>query len=245
MALRMTPYVLIAAVAVAGALAVYGSSYGSSPTSFAVSAPAAPVDDTPSLPEMGSDVLPPNHPPIGDSTLGAAPLGASPHGASPLGASPHGASAPASDEEPAITWTVPKTWETAPNPNAMRLATYRPPAIADASSEIAEVSVARAGGAVEDNVQRWLAQFDAAGTAKRVTKDVRGVKIQVVEVTGTYQGNGMTPGAAPSSHLGWTLVGAIVETSSSSYFFKLLGPAAAVKSARPAFDAMLDGMKAL
>jgi hypothetical protein len=38
------------------------------------------------------------------------------------------------------------------------------------------------------------------------------------------------------------MVGAIVETPSLPYFFKMTGPAAAIRAARPAFDRLVDGV---
>jgi hypothetical protein len=142
-----------------------------------------------------------------------------------------GALGAASDEPAAITWKLPASWQTAPNPNAMRVATYRP------SPEI-EVSVARAGGSTEANIERWIGQFDGAGPAARADKVVRGLAVKVVEVSGTYAGGGMMPGAS-EPHPGWTLVGAVVETPGSHYFFKMLGPTEQVVAARASFDALI------
>ena len=101
------------------------------------------------------------------------------------------------------------------------------------------MSVARAGGTPEANIQRWLAQFDSAGKDTRTEKTVRGLHATIVEVGGTYAGMGGMGGA---SHPGWELLGAIVETGASSYFFKMLGPAAAVKAAHASFDALLASL---
>lgn len=149
------------------------------------------------------------------------------------------ASVPANHEEDAVTWKVPDKWRTAPNPSTMRLATYKIPAAAGA--EEAEMSVARAGGSVDDNIERWVGQFENAGKEARTVKKVHGVKVTIVELGGTYLGGG-TMGGAPASHAGWALLAAIMETSGSPYFFKLTGPAATVKAARPAFDALVDSI---
>jgi hypothetical protein len=130
-----------------------------------------------------------------------------------------------------MVWTVPTGWQTSPNPNAMRIATYRP-------SPDTELSVARAGGSTEANIHRWIGQFDDAGKDVRTEKTVRGLSVHIVEVSGTYLGSGM-PGAAADSRAGWTLVGAVVDTPGSRYFFKLLGPGDQVGAVRPSFDALL------
>jgi hypothetical protein len=50
----------------------------------------------------------------------------------------------------------------------------------------------------------------------------------------------MGPGAASTPRPRWSLLAAIVETAGSPYFFKLLGPAATVRAARPAFDGLVS-----
>lgn len=165
--------------------------------------------------------LPPNHPMIGP------------------GGAPIASVRPTSDERAAITWTVPDGWKIAPNPNAMRLATYRIAPVAGDTDE-AEVSISRAGGTTDANIQRWVGQFDAAGKDTRIEKTVKGMKVTIVDVTGTYAG-GMTPGAS-TPHTGWALVGAIIETSGSPYFLKMIGPAKTVRASRAALEKLVDGV---
>ena len=136
--------------------------------------------------------LPPNHPDIG--ATGA----------------PRGMQGQDPDQEQAIVWKVPAKWTVVPNPNTMRLATYHVPAAAGAPDE-AELSVTRAGGSTEANVQRWIGQFADAGPDKRTEKKVHGLKIAMVEVSGTFQAGGMTP-EAKGPRPGWSLRGAVVET---------------------------------
>jgi hypothetical protein len=118
----------------------------------------------------------------------------------------------------------------------MRIATFRP---ADESSDAPEITITRAGGTTEANIQRWLDQFDNRGIEKRTALEVHGLDVMVVEVSGTYMGGSMMPGSPSPTHAGWTLVGAIVPTSGSAYFFKLLGPSAKVQGARASFDALV------
>lgn len=177
------------------------------------------------VPEIHAAVLPPNHPPLGSPTQG----------------SPAGPPVPASDEGPAITWKVPGAWKAMKSSSAMRIGTYCVNPGSHAALP-AEVSVVRAGGTTEANIQRWLDQFDDAGQETRTTKTVRGLKITIVEVRGTYLGGSMTPDASPVAHSGWALLGAIVEAPSSPYFFKLTGEAGTVHAARASFDELLDSV---
>jgi hypothetical protein len=68
---------------------------------------------------------------------------------------------------------------------------------------------------------------------------VRGLAVKTVEVGGTFAGGGMMPGAASEPRAGWTLVGSVVETQGSHYFFKMVGPTSRVRAARPSFDSMI------
>jgi hypothetical protein len=219
MSIRFASYVVIPAVLVAGALALYGVERAPdtiAPLHAISTATATAADGL--MPENG-ETLPPNHPPIGAAM------------------SPHGLLPPATDEAPALTWTMPAAWQEAPNPNAMRLATYHAPGGV-------EVSVSRAGGATEANITRWMSQFDNVGRQGRVEKTVHGLHVVTVDVTGTFVGGGMSGGTSAQAqpHPDWAMVGAIVETPSLPYFFKMTGPAGAIRAARAAFDRLVDGV---
>lgn len=167
--------------------------------------------------------LPANHPPIDGTT------------------SPHdGMRTPvaSSDEAPAITWQAPTGWKTMPNPNPMRIATYRPTADS-------ELIVVRAGGTTDANIQRWIDQFDEPASTQRARRTVHGLGVEVLEASGTYNGGGLTAGAPAQPHPGWSLLGAVVETPGSSYFFKLLGPSDQIQATRASFDALIGSIRPL
>jgi hypothetical protein len=170
----------------------------------------------------GPSELPPGHPPIG------------------AGVAAHGTALPPANEAPSVTWTAPGSWSALANPTSMRLATYRVPRAAG-DTEDAEVTVTRAGGTTEANIERWLNQFDDRGKDTRSKKNVRGLQVTVVEVSGTYLGSGMMAGPSVP-HPGWTLLGAVVEAPGTPYFVKVTGPAATVRSSRAAFGALLDSL---
>jgi hypothetical protein len=140
--------------------------------------------------------------------------------------------------EPSLTWTAPATWPTKPNASAMRIATLAVPhARGDAVD--AELSIARAGGGVEANIERWIGQFADAGKERRRQKTVRGLRVTIVELDGAYGGMSTNQ----ERHTSWALLGAIVETPGQPYFFKLVGPAATVRAARAPFEALVDSVK--
>jgi hypothetical protein len=219
MAIRFASFAVIPAVLVAGALALHGVEHAPDAVASTHAASPAPASGGEGVMPENGETLPPDHPPIG------------------AGMSPHGSLPPATDEAPALAWTKPAGWQEAPNPNAMRLATYHAPGGV-------EVSVSRAGGATEANIQRWTSQFDDVGREGRVEKTVHGLHVVTVDVAGTFVGGGMSNGtSAPAQpHPDWAMVGAIVETPDLPYFFKMTGPAAAIRAARPAFDRLVDGI---
>jgi hypothetical protein len=218
MSIRLASVVVLPVILVAGGLALRGAepvTQASAATGHPTSAPQAAAG----MPPGGnSPALPPNHPPIGGAM--------SPHGSPPP---------PSVDEAPALAWKMPEGWQEAPNPSTMRLATYHAPGGV-------EVSVSRAGGATEANIQRWIAQFDGLGHEERAERTVHGLHVVLVDLAGTYLGGGMTPGAPSEPRPDWAMVGAIVETRSSPYFFKMTGPAASVRTARAAFDRLVEAV---
>lgn len=224
MSLRLTSYAVFPTLFIAGGLALYGFEHASEAN------PAAPPRSSERRP-MGpmardaprsdnGDPLPPNHPPIGAMM------------------SSHPSLPAASDEPAAIAWTVPEAWKVAPSPSKLRLVTYQVPGGVD-------VSVSRAGGQTESNIARWIDQFDDVSARNRVDKTIRGLQVVTVDVAGTYTGGGMAGtggGAAAQTKPDWAMAGAIVESRSPSYFFKMTGPASAVRAARPAFDKLVDSI---
>jgi hypothetical protein len=210
--LRLPSVFAIVAIASAGAFAA-GRSTSASTSAHSVDCPPAAPEPVVTAPD---NELPPGHPAIGDQPPG----------------DPHPAEAEGED----LAWQAPPRWQSVPNASSMRLATYRVPR-APGDSEDGDVSVTRAGGSVDANVERWIGQFDEASqkTAKKVTKKMSGFAVTIVEVNGTF-GGGMGGGG---SKPGWGLLGAIVSTPGMPYFFKITGPSKTVASARAELESML------
>jgi hypothetical protein len=103
------------------------------------------------------------------------------------------------------------------------------------------------GGTVDANVARWRAQVlgaDGKPSAGKVTnRTVRGVKVTIVDSSGTYTGTGgpMSAGAKPVS--GYRLLGAIAEGRGGNVFFKLTGPSKTIAAQQAAFDQMLSSIQ--
>lgn len=185
-------------------------------------------------PIEGTEPLPTGHPAVGAAGTGAANVHAG-------GTEGLGGGLNAMEEEavpPSIEWTVPTRWQLVPSESKMRVATYKIPRAAG-DSEDAELSVIRAGGDMDSNIDRWIGQFDESGqqTAKRLDKTISGFKVAVIEIKGAYTGMGGAP------HPGYAMLSAIVDTADMKHFFKMTGPEKTVLAARAEFDALVDSLK--
>jgi hypothetical protein len=148
----------------------------------------------------------------------------------------------------AIKWDDPPRWQKRKPANSMRAAEYAIPRAAgdpeDGECVIITFGPGQGGG-VDQNIDRWVAQFAGATDTKRTSREANGTKITRVETTGTYTPM-MMPGqasAGPTTRPGWHLVGAIVEAPSGLWFFKLTGPKATITAATAEFDAMLSSVR--
>lgn len=151
------------------------------------------------------------------------------------------AEAPSGPED--IAWDAPKSWQSVPNANTMRKATYKIAKVGN-DSEDAELTVSSAGGGVDANIKRWAGQFGNANP-KTEDRNPNGLKVTVVEIKGTYaSGGGMMGG--PSTPKGdYMLLGAVVEGGDNRlHFFKMTGPEKTVTAAKKDFDALVASFRA-
>ncbi len=146
-----------------------------------------------------------------------------------------------------LTWTDPEGWTKEPQQRPMRLATYQVPGADDTSP--AELAVFHFGpgdgGGIEANITRWVGQFSDVPSTEVVRAEKMtsaGAQVHVLEIPrGTFAA-GM-PGAPPTPQPDYGLLGAVVESPSGSYFFKLTGPSATVASQRARFHQLLDSVR--
>ncbi len=145
--------------------------------------------------------------------------------------------APAGD--PGLTWTPPASWTRAAE-RPMRFATYRVGrAAGDSDVECAVFYFgAGQGGSVDDNVDRWAAQFVGAPNPSRQKLTVNGLEVTRVVIDGTFLSPG-TDMRSQGQQPDWRLLGAIARGPRGEVFFKLTGPVARVTAAESEFDAML------
>ncbi|HEY1957259.1 MAG TPA: hypothetical protein VGH28_16685 [Polyangiaceae bacterium] len=206
--MQKSTIILAAGLAAAVAFALIWGSPAQPPAPQSVATdPTEPNE--PNAPNANAD-MPPDHPAVDNAS----------------------AFAPPTTEPAALTWKAPAKWTKVPNPNAMRLATYK-------ISDDTELVVTRAGGDLQSNIERWKGQFEGEAVVQQSQKKVHDLRVTIVKIEGTY-GGGMDPSAAP--HEGWTMLAAIVETPEQPYFFKIVGPSATVTAAEKPFDEMIEAL---
>jgi hypothetical protein len=152
---------------------------------------------------------------------------------------------PAAPADPGVEWQTPARWVEEPA-SGMRLATYAIPASSGAG-EGARCAVyyfgPGQGGGRDDNIERWIGEFENPGKPSRRDFQVRGLEVAQVGVTGTYMAHAAPSDGAAGSAPGWMLLGAVVEGPHGALFFKLTGPAASAASAAKEFDALLASLR--
>lgn len=143
-----------------------------------------------------------------------------------------------------VSWIVPERWSEG-SQKPMRVATYTTPA-ATGDTEGGECGVfyfgSGQGGDVQMNIDRWVNQFEN-GKPKQSSKEVNGMKVELVQIDGTY----LAPGGPMMQSSGkfekYRLLGAIVAGPEGSVFFKLTGPAKTIAEAESDFNTLVQSLK--
>jgi hypothetical protein len=136
-----------------------------------------------------------------------------------------------------LRFKVPDGWETEKTSSSMRIAQYKLPK-AEGDNEDASLVLyyfgATQGGTAQANIDRWISQMQqpdgssSKDKAKTETTTVNGLKVTMVDVTGTYTAE-MAPGSGSfHNDVNYRLRAAVVETPKGNYFVKLAGPAKTV-----------------
>ena len=175
---------------------------------------------------------------------------------SPAEPDPPPAAAPQGPAVAPLVWTAPAAW-TAQDPpkGGPKKAGYKTAKAGDDKEE-ADIEVlfygTGAAGDPEKRFKEWFALFDGdvGATAKRESFDVGALKVEMVEVSGTYK-IALGPPVGPKKRAAmqmvkenFRLVGAAVKTPDrGTWFFKMAGPSDSVQAARDAFRTMLESSK--
>jgi hypothetical protein len=142
-----------------------------------------------------------------------------------------------------LRWTLPARWTVAAA-KPMRVATYTIPGAAGA--EAGECGVfffgTGQGGGIDENLQRWVGQFEGASAPKKSEKTINGLKVHLIAVSGAYLSPSGPMMQSQGKKPGWSLSGAIVEAPEGNVFFKCVGPTATVQKAQPEIDELLKSI---
>ena len=156
----------------------------------------------------------------------------------------------ASESGPAVAgirWSIPTGW-TEQGPRQMRIATYGTPS-AGGDAEGGECAVfffgPGQGGTVDQNVDRWIGQFEKPTGESRSSKEVNGLTVTTVKVNGTYVGMvaPMMQQQQGAKKPNYSLLGAIVMAPEGPVFFKLTGPSASVAQAESSFNSLIASLQ--
>jgi hypothetical protein len=133
----------------------------------------------------------------------------------------------------------------------MRVAQFVIPRVAGdaADAELVIYYFGGSGGGVDANIDRWIGQMQqpdgapSATRAKRSTRTINGLKVSLVDVSGTYVAE-TTPGSAQRhNNPNFRLRAAVIETANGPYFIKLTGPARTVSASEADVERFLGSLK--
>lgn len=150
-----------------------------------------------------------------------------------------------------LAYVKPDAWKLVPTKSSMRVAQFTiPRAPGDtADAELVIYYFAGGGGGVEANIERWIGQMQqpdgapSATRAKRTSRTINGMKVSLVDVTGTYVAE-MMPGAGQRhNNSNYRLRAAVIETANGPYFVKLTGPAKTVTASDADVERFLGSLK--
>jgi hypothetical protein len=149
-----------------------------------------------------------------------------------------------------LLYTKPAAWTAAPTTSSMRVAQFAVPRAKGeaADAELIVYYFGGSGGSVDANIDRWIGQMEqpdgrkSSEVAKRSTRNVNGLPVTLVDVSGTYVAE-MTPGSSQRHNSpNFRLRAAVVTTPNGPYFIKLTGPAATVAAAEADFERFLGSI---
>jgi len=147
-----------------------------------------------------------------------------------------------------MTLTAPESWKKKMPSVRIVEFEYEVPAV-EGDERPGRMTVMGAGGSVEDNINRWIGQFEQknGGSSKDKTKKeeakIAGQKVYLVDISGTYKDQ-PGPFAPAVKRENYRMLAAIIATEKSGqYFVKFYGPKATVDKNEEAFKKMIDSLK--
>jgi len=116
--------------------------------------------------------------------------------------------------------------------------------IAEGDSKAGRMTVMGAGGTVEANIDRWVAQFEMKdGDKPKISKEkIAGQTVHRIDLTGSYRDG--RPFGPKTLRPGYRMLAAIVETEDhGNYFLKFYGPKATVTKHEKGFETIVSSLK--
>ena len=143
-----------------------------------------------------------------------------------------------------LRYKTPEGWVSEKPGSSMRAAQYKLPK-AEGDTEDASLVLyyfgSDQGGSVRDNFDRWISQIQqpdgksSTDKAKMETLTPNGLKVTMIDVTGTYTAETSPGSGVRLNKPNYRLRGAVVETPKGNYYIKLVGPEKTVNRWNEAF----------
>jgi hypothetical protein len=147
-----------------------------------------------------------------------------------------------------ISLTAPESWKKKTPKVRIIDFEYEVPA-AEGDETPGRMTVMGAGGSVEDNINRWIGQFeqkDGSSSKDKTKKEettIAGQKVYLVDISGTYKDQ-PGPFAPAVKRDDYRMLAAIISTEKNGqYFVKFYGPKATVGKNEEAFKKMIGSLK--
>jgi hypothetical protein len=205
---------------------------GSEPTSPSAPTATAPPPMPPVSPESGAIANPAVH--DSAATVGTDGL---PANHPPLDGVPGSAQG--------LAWTAPAEWESQPPSSDMRLAQWSLPGTSPAECAVFNFA---GGGTAQDNVQRWVRQFEPTPgvpeeEAEQAEITSNGLTLTLLRAGGTYLAQGPTMTGPVERRPDHRLFGAITTIGEQMYFLKCVGPSATMLSHQPSMEQLARSLQ--
>lgn len=144
---------------------------------------------------------------------------------------------------------APARWEKQPPRVRIIEAELSVPPKEDEQADPGRLTIMRAGGSVEANIERWYGQFvqpdgkSSKEAAKVEAKEFSDLNVHLVDLSGTYLDR-RGPFAPAQKRENYRMLAAIIETDGAgNYFIKFVGPQETVKDNEKAFAQMVETLQ--
>lgn len=144
-------------------------------------------------------------------------------------------------------FTAPEKWVKKEPKSKIVEFEYAAPA-AKGDTDDGRLTIMKAGGGVDANIERWVGQFsqpDGKSTAdrtKRSKKNVAGLDVHLVDISGTYKDQPQGPFGPSVNKEKYRMLAAIIVAKDAQIFVKFYGPEQTIADNEKGFNAMVDGL---